>query len=53
MKEQERSYFPSVSDFGTLSTFGMKELSGVVEKLGEYFGTLSTFGMKERTVYLI
>ncbi len=35
------------ADFGTLSTFGMKEQSRYLKTNRDYFGTLSTFGMKE------
>ena len=34
-------------DFGTLSTFGMKECEHLTAQNIPYFGTLSTFGMKE------
>ena len=49
MKECDIVALAKKYDFGTLSTFGMKESNDNAEVIQLYFGTLSTFGMKEST----
>ncbi len=51
MKERNIIDTDITLNFGTLSTFGMKELEFFYLFGRTYFGTLSTFGMKEPYVF--